>query len=110
MLESITSVQLSEWMAYAAIEPFGEERADLRNAMLMSLIANVNRDEKKRSDPFTPAEFMPKFWQSVFGASSGVTVEPAKSSEPARLTSDQLLAKVAFMNQLLGGVDNRKNV
>ena len=51
---------LQAWMAYAAIEPFGEERADLRNAMMMALTANVHRDHKK-SSPAKAQDFMPDF-------------------------------------------------
>ena len=61
LLASLSSRQISEWMAYFSIEPFGEERADLRMATLAALIANINRDEKKRSSPYTPDDFMPKF-------------------------------------------------
>ncbi len=52
--------QLQAWMAYAAIEPFGEERADLRNAMMMALTANVHRDAKK-TRAYKPHDFMPDF-------------------------------------------------
>ena len=61
MLESISGRQLAEWMAYARLEPFGEERADLRMAILAALIANVNRDPKKKSSPYEVSDFMPKF-------------------------------------------------
>jgi hypothetical protein len=46
-------------MAYAGIEPFGEEAADLRAGIIASVIANVNRDRKRKPDPFTPLDFMP---------------------------------------------------
>jgi hypothetical protein len=46
-------------MAYASLEPFGEERADVRAGIIAAVIANANRDRKKRPDPFTPADFMP---------------------------------------------------
>lgn len=45
-------------MAYSHLEPFGEERADLRAAMIASLIANANRDSKKHPSPFTIDDFM----------------------------------------------------
>jgi len=48
-------------MAYFSIEPFGEERADLRMATIACLIANANRDEKKRREPYTVQDFMPRF-------------------------------------------------
>jgi hypothetical protein len=46
-------------MAYASIEPFGEERADVRAGIIASVIANVNRDRKKRPEPFSVQDFMP---------------------------------------------------
>jgi hypothetical protein len=30
-----------------------------RTASIMSLLANINRDAKKKPTPFTPADFMP---------------------------------------------------
>jgi hypothetical protein len=57
----MTSRDVAEWKAYFSIEPFGEERADLRMGILASLIANVHRDRKKKFEPFTPADFMPGF-------------------------------------------------
>mgnify|MGYP000940748974 FL=1 len=58
MLQRMSSRELSEWMAYYNIEPFGEERADLRSGIVASTIANVNRDPKK-GQPFKPTDFMP---------------------------------------------------
>lgn len=61
LLSRMTSRDVAEWKAYFSIEPFGEERADLRMGILASLIANVNRDKKRKSEPFVPADFMPGF-------------------------------------------------
>lgn len=46
-------------MAFARIEPFGEQRADLRMAIQAALLANIHRDKKKRHEPYKAAEFMP---------------------------------------------------
>lgn len=43
-------------MAYESLEPFGEERADLRCAQICSVLANVNRS--KDTKPFTPTDFL----------------------------------------------------
>lgn len=59
MMEAMTWEQFRGWMDYASIEPFGEERADLRAAIGHSLTANVNRDAKRHPRPFTPEDFMP---------------------------------------------------
>ena len=47
-------------MAYARLEPFGSEADDHRLAQLMALIANVNRDPKRRKTPWTPDDFLPR--------------------------------------------------
>ncbi len=46
-------------MAYYNLEPFGDEMALMDNhfASLQALIANVNRDPKKRSKAFEPDDF-----------------------------------------------------
>ena len=50
-----------EWQVYAAIEPFGEPRADLRMAQVCALLANINRDRKQRPQPYTIRDFMFEF-------------------------------------------------
>lgn len=42
-LESrMTEGEFNEWAKYYSLEPFGEERADLRNALLCEVIARCN--------------------------------------------------------------------
>lgn len=48
------------WLAYSRLEPFGAEADDARMAQLMALIANVNRDPKKRRTPWTAEDFLPR--------------------------------------------------
>ena len=55
----ITSTEFAEWIAYSTLEPFGEERADLRSAIVACLIANTNRGKNQR--PYKETDFMPKF-------------------------------------------------
>lgn len=38
---------MAEWIAYASLEPIGEDRADLRFAMLMALIQNRHRGKNE---------------------------------------------------------------
>lgn len=58
MLSAMTWRQFVGWMRYYSVEPFGEERADLRSAIVASVIANTHRDPKKRPEPFSPRDFM----------------------------------------------------
>ncbi len=52
---------LNLWLLYSEIEPWGEERGDLRAGIVASTIANVHRDRKKQGRAFKPSDFMPKF-------------------------------------------------
>lgn len=58
MLERMSWSQFVEWYAFHSIEPFGEQRADTRSALISSILANVNRDPKKRPRPFSYRDFM----------------------------------------------------
>ena len=55
----MSACEFAEWQAYDSIEPFGDERADLRQGVIGSLLANIYRDKKKRSRPFEALDFMP---------------------------------------------------
>ncbi len=59
MLSEISSRDFAEWMAYSRLEPWGEERDDLRMGIIASTIANANRGKGQK--PFTPQQFMPDF-------------------------------------------------
>jgi hypothetical protein len=63
LLRMLSSTQFNEWLAYAALEPFGEERADLRAGIVASTLANVNRRKGQRA--LKPRDFMPKFGKRV---------------------------------------------
>lgn len=54
--------ELLLWQALYRVEPWGEIRADFRNASQMALSAEMKRDRKRRGKPFQVAEFMPKWW------------------------------------------------
>lgn len=60
MLQQISSQQFAEWQAYTKLEPWGEERGDLRAGIVASTIANVNRSTKS-TRAFRPQDFMPDF-------------------------------------------------
>ena len=58
MLATMPSRTLTEWMAYYEVEPFGQERADLRSGIVASTVANVFGGKGQRSKP---SDFMPRF-------------------------------------------------
>lgn len=52
---------LGEWLALYRIDPWGEVRDDLRSGIVASVIANVNRDVRRKPEPFTAQDFVPRF-------------------------------------------------
>jgi hypothetical protein len=56
LLARLDSHELSEWMAYYRLEPFGEVRADVRAGIVASTLANVHR--KRSAPPFSPLDFL----------------------------------------------------
>jgi len=80
-------------MAYSQLEPFGEERADLRSGIVSSTIANANRDPKKKRKAFRPQDFMPSF-------------EEVKEEKQSSWQS--MLSTVEMLNTAFGGKDLRK--
>jgi len=62
MLGRIDSRELSEWVAYASIEPFGEKRQDLRFAKLAGTIVEVVKAAVgAKGEPSKIEDFMLKF-------------------------------------------------
>lgn len=62
-----------------------QESLNYRGAMICSILAEGNRDRKKRSKPFTPDDFMPKKKGKV------------------KLTGKQMKDQIEMINVALGG-------
>ena len=102
LLARISSRELTEWMAYAGISPFGERRADLRAAQICCTLANIHRDPKAKPDPFSPADFMFNFGpqEEQAGKRGGQTVDD--------LTAQEQVWFLEMFNAAFGGKDLRK--
>jgi len=59
LLARISSKELTEWMVFSQIEPFGADAGYLGHAITASTIANTNRNKGQK--PYEVSEFMPKF-------------------------------------------------
>ncbi len=79
MLASIPLPLFLEWMDYYDVEPFGEERADLRSAIVAQVVASsIPTKSKKR---FKVKDFMPSFEKKSKHSSGGKqTAEQMKST------------------------------
>ena len=61
--ERMSSEELTEWMQYYEICPFGEERHDINAALIAQTIANVNRS--KDQPAYKLEDFMITFDKEV---------------------------------------------
>jgi hypothetical protein len=68
MLREMDARELAEWEAYEKLEPFGEERADLRMAIMTANILNALRGKKGKKAKIK--DFMPDF-EKALGKKSG---------------------------------------
>jgi len=60
LLERMDSRELCEWMAFYDIAPFGEERADIRQAITSCTIANAWSKQKHKVKDFIPTFTKPQ--------------------------------------------------
>lgn len=55
----LDSREITEWMAYERVEPFGVVRENLHAGIVAATVANVNRG--KHQKPFQPGDFVLEF-------------------------------------------------
>ncbi len=77
-------------MAFSLVEPFGPTREDERSGVVAAIIANANRDPKKRQEPFEPHEFLSRY-------SPDETVEEPEKGPDADKLNTKLQAWAAAM-------------
>lgn len=87
----MSAAEFAEWMAYYSLEPWGGEYDAYERALIVSTLANVNRDVKKRKQPYKPEDFMGRF------------IERKPKQRPS---GAELLEKVKVINRMFGGKDN----
>lgn len=59
LLSRVSSIELSEWVAFYNMEPFGFEADYLGHAQTSATLVNVNR--KKNSKAASAKDFFPRF-------------------------------------------------
>jgi len=57
LLGRISSREITEWMAFSQLEPFGAEAGYVGHAITASTVANVNRAKSQRA--YEVSDFMP---------------------------------------------------
>jgi hypothetical protein len=85
LLARVDSHELTEWMAFHNLDPWGEYRADLRAGIVASTVANVNT---VRGRKFKPSDFM---------------VDYLKRPEPEPKTVEELKDMAVRITAMFGG-------
>ena len=85
MLERMSSRELTGWMVFYGMEPFGAEAPYIGHAITAATIANVNR--KKGTKAIKPEDMMPKF------------------EKPKQQTTDEMIGVARMLTHALGGED-----
>lgn len=57
LLRSLTAREYAEWQAFYTVDPFGDQRADLRAGIVCATMSN--RWRGKNENPAEPINFMP---------------------------------------------------
>lgn len=65
MLKRMPATVFIDWMNYDAMEPFGPWRLDWLFAEVCTMIANVNRDPKRKPMPWKTTDFLVKFGEQT---------------------------------------------
>lgn len=60
LLNSISSEELTTWLAFHSLNPIGNDRADVNAAVIASTIANCHSKKHYKIDDFMPKYGQPK--------------------------------------------------
>jgi len=84
--EEFWHLTLAQFNALAKRYDEQQERQDYRAALICTVLAEINRDRKKRPRPFKPEDFMPK-----------------RGRKQKPMTDEQMLAQAKIITAALGG-------
>lgn len=80
---ALSYAEFQEWCLYYQIEPWGDERADLRAGIVASTVANyAGRQRADGADPARPVDYMPYVDRSP----------PEPLADAQQLTDEELAA------------------
>ena len=105
MLEGITIRQFREWRAYAELEPFGPRREDARSAQIAWILAELQRDKKKKRKAWRLEEFLLGSADDELADSKAKKRGPAKPWQAMRAAAASFAASCGA--KLPGGGDGQ---
>jgi hypothetical protein len=89
LLDNISSKELTEWMIYDKLEPFGDSRGDIQAGIISASVYNSQGGNKGKA--YSPSDFIPKFW-----------------AKEEQVDYRPMLNTVILLNTMFNGTDNRK--
>jgi len=72
---TVSALEFKSWVEFYGLEPWGEERADLRAGIIASTFANCHT--RRGGKPYQPKDFMPRY------------------GPPERMTDEEMASKFA---------------
>lgn len=57
----MSAAELGAWAEFDRRNPIGDERGDYQSALIAAALWELKRDRKKRREPFTPTDFLPRW-------------------------------------------------
>lgn len=57
----MSSLEFSEWLAFSRVEPIGQDREDLRTALLCSVLTNLQIPKGKKK--VSVSDFILNYWE-----------------------------------------------
>ena len=93
-MDRVSAPEFYWWRAFDKISPIGDRRMEIMLAQIAQVLAEVNRNKKKRSKPWQVDDFIPNW--------SGQPKQRQKHWK-------ELLSIAENLNQAFGGKDERKN-
>lgn len=96
MLGRMDSRELSEWLAYYKLEPFGQDRQDAGPAIVAHTIANIHRPAD--SDPYPLSAFFPRIIDGD---------DQPDDNQEEHMNPQEQLSMVEMLNAAFGGTDLR---
>lgn len=85
MLDEIDYPRFMEWMAFAELSPFTADREEYRTANVVQAIVNMNRDVKKRREPWPLEQFVLRFGDMPGAQATKRQQTPEEQKQIARM-------------------------
>lgn len=93
--DCLTSQDITDWLAYEALEPFGASREDVRSGLMVSMYYNAHRKNG------SPTKAWYDFFPNVNMPDKGIPEAPV-ANDPAALSDHFANVMVAVFNQPKG--------